>query len=542
MRIVASTPSRIGLLGGGTDVNPFAEKYGGKSLSLAISIHHNVSLVPRQDKQILVENLGEVRQLNLEKKLPEYGEDKNFDLIYAIINYFRKKFPSGFNLYDRFEGKHSAGLGSSGSAAVAVIGAINHWLKLGFSKKKIALLAWQMETKELKWISGKQDQIAAAYGGINIGSFGPGEENFKVHSLSFDEKFKKDLESWLVLCYTGGTRRSSLLQAQLRAGMAEKEKIKALLDLKEACEGAEKYLRAGQWSKLGRLLNKAWQSKKRSNPAVTTERIDYLYSLAKDQGALGGKIMGAGGEGHMFFICPPQKRRQVTNALANEKAEIIEFSIEDEGLRVETADFAKNYHSVLVRENFQPKKSWAVFIDRDGTVNQEVHLLHRLEDFQLIPGVIEAIKKLNQARIPVIIYHNASVVARGLCGEDQVQKIHQHLIQELEKKRAIVDAVLYCPHHPTAFNLDYISACHWRKPNSGMIRAAAEMFNLDLRRSFVVGDNARDILMGQSERSFTILVKTGHAGKDTLYQAKPDKILKNLQEAVDFILKKRKSK
>ena len=536
MKIISRAPTRIGLIGGGTDVDPFTSQYGGEIISLAISLYHRITLVPRDDRNIFIENLGEIRQLSLDKTFPDYGEDKKFDLVYAIIKYFKKDLKTGFNLYDRFEGQHSAGLGSSGAAAVAIIGAFDQWLSLKLTKKEIALLAWEMETKELKWVSGKQDQLAAAFGGVNLMTFGK-NNSFSVKPLKLSPQVKLELNHWLVLCFTGGSRHSSELQKQLKQGMSEKDKIQALLDLKSATSKFHHFLLQEKWAQLGEILNYAWLNKKRSNPVASNERLDFLYNLAFECGALGGKVMGAGGEGHMFFLCPPLKQKQLISALEAEGVQVINFNIDETGLLVTEIKQENNFHQVLIRENFKPKKNWAVFLDRDGVINKETHLLYQIKDFEFIPGSIQAIKSLNDAGIPVIVYHNASVVARGLCDENQVQNLHRYMMAKLEEKGAYLDAIFYCPHHPTAFNPDYIRQCSWRKPDSGMIAAAAKMFNLNLTKSYVVGDNGRDILMGRKEKTFTILVKTGHAGKDPLYSAEPDKICPDLLAAANFILK-----
>lgn len=196
----------------------------------------------------------------------------------------------------------------------------------------------------------------------------------------------------------------------------------------------------------------------------------------------------------------------------------------------------KEKHRVYVRRGFQPKKKWAVFLDRDGTINLEKHLVYKLKYFELVAGAAEVIKKLNKQNIPVVVYHNASVVARGLCDEFQVMKLHNKMRRLLVKSNAYVDVILFCPHHPKAFNLRYAFDCDWRKPKSGMMRFAREKFEFDLGKSFVVGDSARDILMGQAEEAYSILVQSGHAGKDTLYKAKPDKTVKDISAAVEFIL------
>lgn len=198
----------------------------------------------------------------------------------------------------------------------------------------------------------------------------------------------------------------------------------------------------------------------------------------------------------------------------------------------------KFYHLLDIRDGFRPQKKWTVFLDRDGTINKEVHLLHKLKDFALIPEAVEAIRLLNKNKIPVIVYHNASVIARGLCDEAQVVKLNERLKEELMKQEAFVDMILFCPHHPTAFNPERVYDCSWRKPKAGMLEFAAKLFNLNLKKSYVVGDAARDILMGQAAGCFTIGVKTGHAGKEGVYEATPDKTTANILTAVKFILEK----
>lgn len=195
-----------------------------------------------------------------------------------------------------------------------------------------------------------------------------------------------------------------------------------------------------------------------------------------------------------------------------------------------------NHHQVYIRPGFKPKKNWAVFLDRDGVINQETHLLHKIKDFKLIPQAPVAIKKLNQAKIPVIVIHNAAVVARGLCSPQQVAKVNQHMIKQLAKQNAYIDAIFYCPHHQAAFNPQFAKNCSWRKPKTGMLQAAAKQFNLDLSKSFIIGDAARDILAGQAVKATAIQVQTGHAGQDKVFKAKADKITQNILTAVSWIL------
>lgn len=168
-----------------------------------------------------------------------------------------------------------------------------------------------------------------------------------------------------------------------------------------------------------------------------------------------------------------------------------------------------NHHQVYIRPGFKPLKNWAVFLDRDGVINQETNLVHQEKDFQLIPEAITALQFLNQKQIPAIVVHNASVVARNLCTESQVESLNHLMVQQLLAHKVFVDAIFYCPHHPQAYNPNYRQDCSWRKPQSGMLLAAAKQFNLNLTKSYLIGDQDRDILAGKSVQVKTYLISNG---------------------------------
>lgn len=200
----------------------------------------------------------------------------------------------------------------------------------------------------------------------------------------------------------------------------------------------------------------------------------------------------------------------------------------------------KNGDYIEIRKGFVPNKDWAVFIDRDGVINEEKHLVYKIKDFVILPHAFQAIKLVNKYEIPAIVHHNASVAARGLCSVEQVIKVNNYMKRKLAEKNAFIDMILFCPHHLTAYNPRMRYDCPWRKPKTGMLKYAAKKFKLNLKKSYVIGDAARDILMGQAVGAKSILVKTGHGGKDAVYQAKPDIIVKNILEAVKFIIKDKK--
>lgn len=180
----------------------------------------------------------------------------------------------------------------------------------------------------------------------------------------------------------------------------------------------------------------------------------------------------------------------------------------------------------------------SVFLDRDGVINKEVHLLHKREDLVLLPGTSDALRRLNQAHHPLFIVTNQTVVARGLCDQKTARAINERILEMLTKEGVHIVALYCCLHSEKADVVVYRKKCAWRKPASGILLAIARDYPVRLTHSFVVGDQARDILMGQEIRATTILVLTGHAGKDALFSAQADHVVENLSAAVDLIFKK----
>jgi D-glycero-D-manno-heptose 1,7-bisphosphate phosphatase len=178
------------------------------------------------------------------------------------------------------------------------------------------------------------------------------------------------------------------------------------------------------------------------------------------------------------------------------------------------------------------KKSAAAFLDRDGTIIRQVELMHKVGQLRILPGAAEAIRLLNQNGIRVLIVTNQPVVARGVCTEDEVRLIHEELKQRLLKKGARIDAIYYCPHHPNATLEQYRVQCSCRKPEPGMIIRAAQEQGVNLGRSVMIGDTTQDIMAGSRAGTQTILVQTGHGGRDPWqYDCVPDWTARNLLEA-----------
>jgi len=214
---------------------------------------------------------------------------------------------------------------------------------------------------------------------------------------------------------------------------------------------------------------------------------------------------------------------------------------------LKNTNITQNYYEINNDENKDniPNRVEAVFLDRDGTINVEVNLLHKVEDFKLIPQVGEAIKIFNNLHIPTIVVTNQPVVARNLCDEKTVQEIHEHMKQELKKDFAYVDEIYYCPHHPEKNHAEgnplYRIECDCRKPKPGMLLKAKNKFGFNLENCFMIGDSTRDILAAKNAGCRSILVKTGYGGEDKLHTVTPDYTFNNLMDAAIFIEKYNKT-
>ncbi len=172
-------------------------------------------------------------------------------------------------------------------------------------------------------------------------------------------------------------------------------------------------------------------------------------------------------------------------------------------------------------------KRKAIFLDRDGVINVEVGYLSDPDDFELLKGTSEALKLLNQKNYLLIIITNQAGIARGYFTEEILQNIHKKMITLLKKQDIILDDIFFCPHHPV-----FTGHCNCRKPNPGMILKASEKFNIDLNKSYMVGDTLNDIETGKNVKCKTVLVLTGYGSKELkkINSIKPDFIFKNLLE------------
>ncbi|MCG8697997.1 MAG: HAD-IIIA family hydrolase [Bacteroidales bacterium] len=203
---------------------------------------------------------------------------------------------------------------------------------------------------------------------------------------------------------------------------------------------------------------------------------------------------------------------------------------------LETID--KHYHTGRIRRSNYDFRQKAIFLDRDGVINVERSYIRTPEEFELYPFTAEAVKKINQSEYKSIVVTNQSAIARKMCTLEELAIVHNKMESELGLAGAFINAIHYCPHHPdksisdapSQYNID----CDCRKPKPGMLLQASKNMNIDLSKSFMIGDTERDIAAGFKAGCTTVGVMTGYGLKKSLYQ--PDFLFENIKEAVDFII------
>lgn len=318
MIIRSKAPLRIGLAGGGTDVSPYSELYGGAILNATISLYAHASIEPLTEDKIIIHAVdrGEVVEVNLQDVLPIDGY---LDLAKGIYNRIVQnygKVPSGFRLTTQVDAPAGSGLGTSSTLVVAILGAFAEWMNIPLGEYDAAHLSYQIERVDLNMAGGKQDQYAATFGGVNFMEFYSGDKVI-VNPLRIKAEYIHELENNLLLFYTSTSRSSAtIIEAQSKNVTDKNEdSIAAMHHLKEQAQMMKEALLMGRIDDIGKILDFGFQHKKQMAKGITNSLIDDLYTTALNAGATGGKISGAGGGGFMTFYCPGTTRHNVIKAL-----------------------------------------------------------------------------------------------------------------------------------------------------------------------------------------------------------------------------------
>lgn len=334
MKIRAKAPLRLGLAGGGTDLNTYCDKFGGYVLNATISLYVHCTIEESLDNTIEFEalDIGE----NLKVTSQEFLElDGKMDLFKGIYNRVVKDFikkPLSFKITTYSDVPSGSGLGGSSTLVVAVLKTFVEWLNLPLGEYDIARLAFDIEREDIGIVGGAQDQYAATFGGFNFMEF-YSDKKVIVNPLRVKNWIIDELEASTVLYFTSITRQASQIEQEKKNLLEDTKALAAMHEVKEDALLMKEYLLKGDLSNFAKILGKSWESKKRVSNSISNNEIDRVYDLAMQMGAYSGKVSGAGGGGFMFFLVDPTKKLQLIRELNKQQGEVINFHFTKDGTK-----------------------------------------------------------------------------------------------------------------------------------------------------------------------------------------------------------------
>jgi D-glycero-alpha-D-manno-heptose-7-phosphate kinase len=335
MIIRSKAPLRLGLAGGGTDVSPYSDLYGGAVLNATIDKYAFCTIEETLSGTIEII----AADLKIRKKYPSdltLPVDGHLNLHKGVYNRVIKDFspskPLSFKMTTWCDVPPGSGLGTSSTMVVAILRAFTEWLNLPMGDYDMAYLAYQIERIDLGLSGGKQDQYAATFGGFNFIEFFNADKVI-VNPLRIKRWIVDELEVSMVLFYTGASRSSDKIirEQQKNTTSGKRESVEATHRIKINSYVMKEYLLKGNIIKFARALGKEWENKKKMAASITNSNIEKIYEAAIKAGAYGGKVSGAGGGGFMFFTIDPAKRLNLEAALKKFNGEILNFHFSEGG-------------------------------------------------------------------------------------------------------------------------------------------------------------------------------------------------------------------
>ena len=338
MIIRSKAPLRLGLAGGGTDVSPYSDIYGGAILNATVDLFAYTTIEPTDDNKVVF--MAPDKNLKEEyENATEVDTDGYFILHKGVYNRIVRQFthhPLSMRIASYVDVPAGSGMGTSSTLVVSILGAYVEWLKLPLGEYDIARLAYEIERVDLGLASGKQDQYAATFGGFNFMEFVG--DNVIVNPLRVRPRYQDELCHNLLLYYTDTSHVSADIIKEQQQNVKDKKSnsIESMHKLKEQAIRMKEVLLKGDINSIGEILDFGWKHKKQMASSVSNPRIDAIYDIARKAGASGGKISGAGGGGFMFFYCPGLSRHSVAEALSQFGGTVYRYEFCTEGLKTWT--------------------------------------------------------------------------------------------------------------------------------------------------------------------------------------------------------------
>ena len=336
MIIESSAPTRVDLAGGTIDLWPiYLFHPGATTVNFALSLRASVRIETRDDRSIILESRD--RGIRLESSLDhidELRDDQRLELVSKMVHFFRPA--TGFHLIANSEAPAGAGISGSSALAIALIGALNRLVGNRYDERKFITIAANIETTVIKVPAGFQDYYPAFYGSASCILFradGIEREHLQVNPEEIERRF--------VICYTGEPRNSGINNWDIfkRHIDGDADVFEIFERIREAAQQMRAALLSNDWARVGEVMRAAYPNRKRLAPGITTPQMDRLVEKAFASGAEGAKVCGAGGGGCIAFLCSPERKSELEQALAaEESAEVLKWKVAREGLTVRQTD------------------------------------------------------------------------------------------------------------------------------------------------------------------------------------------------------------
>ena len=334
MIIRSKSPFRLGLAGGGSDVSPYSDTYGGLILNATINLYAYCTIEETDNGkiEIVATDLQKKTVYGVSKSLPIDGQ---LDLHKGVYNRVVKEFglnALSYRITTYSDAPAGSGLGSSSTMVVCILKAFVEWQNLPMGDYEIARMAYEIERIDLGLSGGKQDQYAAAFGGFNYMEFHK-DDVVIVNPLRIKRWIVDELESSMVLYYTGASRSSAAIidEQKKNTSSGNQIAIEAMHRIKQSSVNMKLALLKGDVAAFSKILGDAWENKKKMATAISNTMIQDVFDVAMEAGAIAGKVSGAGGGGFIMFVVEPTKKRDVIYALDKLEGSVMPFQFSEGG-------------------------------------------------------------------------------------------------------------------------------------------------------------------------------------------------------------------
>lgn len=334
MIIRSKAPLRLGLAGGGSDVSPYCDIYGGLVLNATINLYAYCTIEETNDSMITINSYD--ANVNKSYLLSEFlNIDGEASLIKGVYNRVVKDFnitPTGFRITTYNDAPAGSGLGTSSTMVVCILKAFVEWKGLPLGDYEIAKLAYEIERKDLGLSGGKQDQYAASFGGFNYIEFMK-DDIAIVNPLKIKRWVIDELEASMLLYFTGQSRSSAAIIDEQKKNTTDnkEEAVEAMHHIKQSAVDTKLALLKGDINAFANILREAWENKKKMAKAISNSMIQQAMDVAMQAGAKAGKVSGAGGGGFIMFVVEPTRKKEVEEALKKLDGFVMPFNFSDGG-------------------------------------------------------------------------------------------------------------------------------------------------------------------------------------------------------------------